>query len=94
MKKILLFLLLTFLMVSCADSVNYQILTENPHIYGFWGGLWHGLIIPYSFIGSLFSDDISVYAASNDGAFYNLGFTLGSLITFKTTKETTTRLKK
>ena len=86
MKKILLFLLLTFLMVSCADSVNYQVLTENPHVYGFWGGLWHGFIIPYSFIGSLFSDEISIYAISNNGAFYNLGFALGSIITFGTVR--------
>lgn len=42
-------------------------------------------IIPYSFVGSLFSDEISIYAISNNGAFYNLGFALGSIITFGTT---------
>ena len=93
MKKVLLFLILALLMVSCADSVSYQVLTENPHIYGFWGGLWHGLIIPYSFIGSLFSDEISIYAISNNGAFYNLGFALGSIITFRTTHNYYTKNK-
>ena len=43
----------------------------------FWGGLWHGLIAPISWIGSLFCDDIAVWAINNNGGWYTFGFILG-----------------
>jgi hypothetical protein len=66
-----------FALTSCADVSPYtqSCVTEDP--YGFWGGLWHGMIAPFSFIGSLFSDDIAVYALDNNGGWYNFGFVLG-----------------
>lgn len=73
--------MLALVLVGCADVVSYDIVTQSPHIYGFWGGLWHGFILPFSFIGSLFSDDIAVYAVSNNGGWYNFGFLLGTTIT-------------
>ena len=61
----------------CADvSPNVsECVTSNP--YGFWFGLWHGIIIPYSFIGSLFSENIAIYAYNNNGV-YDFGFVIGS----------------
>ena len=53
----------------------------NPP-YGFFSGLWHGLIAPISFIGSLFSDKIAMYAINNNGAWSNFGFVLGAGILF------------
>jgi hypothetical protein len=50
--------------------------------YGFWSGLWHGIIAPLSFIGSLFSDDIAMYAVNNNGGWYDFGFVLGAGILF------------
>ena len=50
-------------------------ITSDP--YGFWSGLWHGLIAPFSFIGSLFSDNIAIYAYNNTGGWYDFGFLLG-----------------
>jgi len=44
---------------------------------GFLWGLWHGFIFPWSWIGSLFSDDIAVYAVPNSGGWYDFGFFLG-----------------
>jgi hypothetical protein len=61
----------------CAD-VSAVCPAPTDHIYGFWGGLWHGLIIFWSWIGSLFSDDIAVYAVSNNGGWYDFGFLLGA----------------
>ena len=59
----------------CADVSHVQdCLPETEHTYGFWGGVWHGMITWFSFIGSLFSDDIAVYAVNNNGAWYNFGF--------------------
>ena len=45
--------------------------------YKFLNGLWHGLILPISFIGSLFNEDIVVYAVNNNGGWYDFGFLLG-----------------
>jgi hypothetical protein len=66
---------------SCAEVSHVQnCLVDQP--YGFWSGLWHGIIAPFSFIGSLFSDKIAMYAINNNGAWYNLGFVLGAGIIF------------
>jgi hypothetical protein len=44
---------------------------------GFWLGFWHGLIAFFTFIGSLFSDNVSVYEVCNTGGWYDFGFCLG-----------------
>ena len=44
---------------------------------GFFPGVWHGLLAPYSLIVRWFVDDISMYAIPNSGWFYDLGFLLG-----------------
>ena len=48
------------------------------HTYGFFGGLWHGFIAPFDFVGMLFNDKITMYAQNNNGGLYALGFLLGS----------------
>jgi hypothetical protein len=75
MKKVLLGLLV-FTLFSCADRVGYQIDTSQ-HIYGFWGGVWHGAIMFPDFIMSLFYDDVAVYATNNNGVWYDFGFVGG-----------------
>jgi len=78
LKTLLLTLVLLLLFVSCADVVTItEFSPTDPHIYGFWGGTWHGMITVFSFIGSLFSDDIAVYAVSNNGGWYDFGFVGG-----------------
>lgn len=44
---------------------------------GFLLGLWHGIIAPFTFIVSLFSDTITVYEVNNNGGWYLFGFLLG-----------------
>lgn len=81
MKKRIIFLLLISVVVltGCADYVPVDDCIDGfTHVYGFWGGLWHGFTIPFNFIGMLFYDDITIYAPSNNGNFYALGFILGS----------------
>lgn len=78
-KYFLLFstLILLVLITGCAQSeVINQCLTG--HTYGFLGGLWHGFIAPFDFIGMLFNDKIAMYAPNNNGGLYALGFLLGS----------------
>ncbi len=70
-----------FLFSACADVADVQAcVTSDP--YGFWGGLWHGIIAPISFFGSLLSDNIAMYAVNNNGGWYDFGFVLGAGILF------------
>jgi hypothetical protein len=73
----LLFLPTILILTGCAqnESVN---LCLTGHTYGFFGGLWHGFIAPFDFIGMLFNDKITMYAQNNNGGLYALGFLLGS----------------
>lgn len=79
MKKQKVFILLSFVLLlsSCADSEPLVQNCMQGHTYGFFGGLWHGLISPFSFIGSLFLNDIEVYAPNNNGGWYTFGFLIG-----------------
>ena len=79
MKKTnILFLIALIAMValtSCAHSNNTEVtIKAGEHIYGFWGGTWHGIISGFSFIGSLFDNSIRVYAVNNNGHWYDFGF--------------------
>jgi hypothetical protein len=92
MKKKFWLLMIFALVVlaGCADSVDVQkCLPEEP--YGFWSGLWHGWTSFFSFFGSLFSDDIAVYAVNNNGGWYDFGFVLGAGILGGTVSKTTSR---
>ena len=44
---------------------------------GFWFGLLHGLIAPISFVVSLFSHSVRMYAWPNVGRWYDFGFLVG-----------------
>jgi hypothetical protein len=67
----------SFALTSCADKETVgQCLTG--YTYGFFGGLWHGFIGPFDFIGMLIWDDVTMYAQNNNGVGYALGFLIGS----------------
>ena len=87
MKKILTLAVIATTMIGltgCADVSHVeQCLTPMEHTYGFWGGTWHGMITWISFIGSLFSNDIAVYAVNNNGAPYDFGFVGGFFFMLK-----------
>jgi hypothetical protein len=78
MKKVNILLVATMLlMASCAA---HQHETYNPDtyvIYGFWSGLWHGIISPITFVISLFSDHMTVWETHNNGGWYTFGFLIG-----------------
>jgi hypothetical protein len=44
--------------------------------------LWQGLILPFSFVVSLFRDDVNIYEVHNNGGWHNLGFIWGALLIF------------
>ena len=90
MKKLNLFgktaligylLLIALVFTGCADVTPItDCVTAEP--YRFLGGLWHGLIAPFSFVCSLFMDDVAMYAVNNNGGWYDFGFVLGAGILF------------
>jgi hypothetical protein len=67
---------LALLVSACARQVDAGV-SEAAGTPGFWWGLWHGFIFPWSWIGSLFSERIAVYAVPNSGGWYDFGFFLG-----------------
>lgn len=75
---ITLFMMVAVIALSgCANNEIVKSCVEG-HTYGFWGGLWHGLIAPLDFIGMLIWDNIAMYAPNNNGAWYAFGFLIGS----------------
>ncbi len=81
LPAILILAVFTLLFTACADVTNIDACkTTEP--YGFLGGLWHGIIAPVSFFGSLFMDDVAMYAVNNNGGWYDFGFVLGAGILF------------
>ena len=48
---------------------------------GFWIGIWHGVIMPITFIVSLFNPDVGIYETNNNGGWYNFGFVIGATST-------------
>jgi len=73
----LVFLSSVFLLTGCAQNEAVKECLTG-HTYGFFGGLWHGFIAPFDFIGMLFNNKITMYAQNNNGGLYALGFLLGS----------------
>lgn len=67
------------LLAACAPGVNAAV-TGEPGAAGFWLGLWHGVIVPVTFVVSLFTDTVNVYEVRNTGNWYDAGFMLGLLI--------------
>jgi hypothetical protein len=49
----------------------------QPNAPGFLLGVWHGFAFPVTFILSLFTDDIAVYAVPNNGTWYDFGYFVG-----------------
>jgi hypothetical protein len=62
----------------CAAGAAEHFNADSPA--DFWAGLWHGFILLFSFIISLFTDTVKVYEAVNVGWAYDLGFLLGVII--------------
>ena len=82
MKKILFVLIVvlttTFILSGCA-GVQHVEKCINGEVYGFWSGLWHGIIAPVTFVVSVFNHNIAMWAVNNNGSWYAFGFLLGIL---------------
>lgn len=73
------------LLGACAAGVNPEVGTPPPGASapaGFWLGLWHGIILPITWIVSLFTSTVSPYEVHNSGNWYDVGFVLGISLVF------------
>jgi hypothetical protein len=80
MRRRLVWVLPLLLVAGCAAGPNAL---SSPHApAGFWLGLWQGLIVPITFLVSLFNERVSIYEVHNNGNWYDFGFVLGIYIVF------------
>lgn len=68
---------LAVLALSACFAEQVQAPSARAVLPGFWLGLWHGIFAPISFIVSLFSDHVRIYASPNSGLWYDFGFMIG-----------------
>jgi hypothetical protein len=64
-------------LTACAAGPNDAVSADGARLAGFWLGLWHGFIVPVSFVVSLFTDTVSIYEVHNSGGWYDFGFVIG-----------------
>lgn len=63
-------------LAGCAAGPNDAVATGTQPA-GFWLGLWQGLIVPITFVISLFTDHVNIYEVNNNGNWYDFGYVLG-----------------
>ena len=51
---------------------------------GGWSGLFHGFLLFWTFLASLFWDGVGVYEVCNSGGWYNFGYVVGVWIAWRT----------
>jgi hypothetical protein len=72
-QRAVLVIALALALASCAFA-SYSGSADSPP--GFFMGVWHGLLAPWTLILRLFMD-IRMYAVPNSGWLYDFGFLIG-----------------
>ena len=72
--KVILIATILLAMLSLSGCVPGDGVNSSENLAGFFRGIWHGWIAPFSLIYSIFNDSISIYEVHNNGFRYNLGF--------------------
>lgn len=75
-RRIIVAAMLALAVSACASQIDAGV-SAAPEAPGFFWGLWHGFIFPWSWIRSPFNPEIAVYAVPNSGGWYDFGFFLG-----------------
>lgn len=78
-RFVILIVIIMIFLVSCTAGPNdlMKVANQEGNLAGFFKGLWHGFILLFSFIVSLFNSNVNVYEVHNVGPLYNLGFLIG-----------------
>jgi hypothetical protein len=74
MRRFIVLVATAIALAGCAAQPFGHVGDPTP---GFWWGLLHGAIAPFSLIGSFFDPTIRAYATPNTGWWYDLGFVAG-----------------
>ena len=74
--KLIMLAVAVLLLTGCADQMTFEQAQQSDKV-GFLHGLWHGLIIIFSWLASLIFDDVAIYAIYNNGGWHDFGFVLG-----------------
>lgn len=79
-RRRLCFFALTALALAAASCATQPqpVATDLP---GFWSGLLHGFLMPFSFIGSFFMH-VRIYNFPNAGRWYDFGYLIGATMIF------------
>ena len=64
-------------LAGCATQAGDAVRPEAP---GFLLGLLHGVIAPFTWVISLFREDVAIYAVPNNGGWYDFGFIFGIIV--------------
>ena len=80
MRRVILASALLLLLSACAAGPNpaVDVPSADGELAGFFSGLWHGIIVPVTFVISLFTENVSIYEVHNTGGWYDFGFVLGA----------------
>ena len=74
-KKILILgIMMILLMVVLSGCVPGDGASSQTKLAGFFTGVWHGWIAPFSLIYSIFNRGIRIYEVYNTGFWYDLGY--------------------
>ncbi len=73
-KKISLFLVFALLLLLLSGCVPGDGANSVNDPAGFFTGIWHGWIAPFSLIYSIFDKSVGIYEIYNTGFAYNFGY--------------------
>lgn len=74
LPKFILILFIFALLLSISGCVPGDGSNSYTHIAGFFTGIWHGWIAPFTLIYSIFDHNIGIYEIYNNGFAYNFGY--------------------
>lgn len=77
----LLCLLLGTALLGCMPGDGSSTPTDSA---GFFAGIWHGWIAPFSLVYSLFNKSIRIYEVYNSGFWYDFGYYIAIISGFGT----------
>ena len=80
LRWVLIAVVFSVVLAACAAGANeaVDVPSSEGDLAGFWLGLWHGIIVPVTFVISLFTDNVSIYEIHNSGNWYDFGFVIGA----------------
>jgi hypothetical protein len=80
--QVLILVIIVLTLTSCAQQPDCVQCLSHP-TYGFFGGIWHGLVAPFGLVGQMLNpENIAMYAKNNTGGWYDFGFLLGIGVLF------------